>query len=606
MFQYSCNVTLKLRGPIITKSTAAGKYGIDAPFARNEKNQLCLPLDLVRGRLKQAMVEINEAVGGSFSQSISSWFGEVSNETIGSYVPDRARLNFTDFIYNGVSKDNQIFRIRIDSERGSVQQGAYQVVEAPFQSGEEVDFAGTISFFAVDQNSANQIGKTIHQCLSWITSFGSQKSIGFGQLISVSATTPLQAQPKSFGTSVTSSDETHFDLALSPKALFCLTSGQIDQNLFESDDSISGGALKGLIATTWLKLLGQNGDVRAGVDPSRPELCQSFDKIRFTHAFPAKRPTRKRPVTIPYSIVADRAGRLHDVSLFAEPVLIDGSAPSFFMDWKRKVSDMANVAFRWELPKHKLDVHHQHDRKKRKAEEAKLFAYDSVSPHEHEWLCTVDLSRIAAPDRGHAATQLRDLLGNQLMDLGKTKAGVEVDWLGKDAFTRSHESNTSIRDGRWIITLQTDALLCDPSELSETSGAAELKKAYELVWDELSGGSLKLAYYFAGQHLAGGRYLHQRFQSGKPYNPFLLTNAGSVFVLNPTAGNDEKAKATIEDWLAHGLPLPTWASERYKRNNETGDHWSNCPYIPENGYGEIAVNLETHWSLKPEGGYDEV
>jgi len=311
-------------------------------------------------------------------------------------------------------------------------------------------------------------------------------------------------------------------------------------------------------------------------------------------------------VVIPYSIVADVNGQLHDVALAANPILINNRAPGFFMDWKRKTQNDAETKFGWDKPKHKLDVHHQHDREKRKAEEAKLFAYDAVVPHEHEWLCSIDLSRVEQAERTKVAEQLHDVLRQELKDLGKTKASVKADWQEKESIGAKYASDTTLRDGLWIITLQTPALICDVKQLNEASGEAELRAAYEAAWDDLSEGLLRLDYYFAGQHLAGGKYLHMRFQNGKPYNPFFLTDAGSVFILSPTDGNEQRAAAKVEDWLSHGLPLPNWAVERYNRNSTPGSHWTNCPYIPENGYGEIAVNLDVHWLLKPNGGDDEV
>jgi hypothetical protein len=607
VIDYSLTVTLKLKGPIMTKSTAAGNYGIDAPFARNEKKELCLPLDLVKGRLRQALSEIHEAVGNAFNPPILEWFGKGSGESVGNYAPERGLLTFTDFIYDGTdAKDNRIFRIRIDNERGSVKQGAYQVIEAPFQAGEDASFKGAINFFAASQNEANDIGEQIRQGFCWITSFGSQKSIGFGQLISVDVIQPQPVQPRASISANIAADHTHFDLVVKPLALFCLTNKRVDQNLFESDDIISGGALKGSIATTWLKRLGRRGEIAASIDPTRDELCKNFEKIRFTHAFPVMRGTRTRPVAIPYSTVADKDNKLHDVALFSKPVLIKGSAPSFFMDWKRKASDEANAKFGWDRPKHKLDVHHEHDREKRKAKEARLFAFDAVDPQEHEWLCTVDLSRVPQNERAQVASQLQYLLRYELKDLGKTKSSISVEWQGQNAFTPKYQPNPNPPEGLWVVTLQTPALICDPKELNETSGADELRIKYENAWLDLSDDSMTLERYFAGQHLAGGVYLHNRFQSGKPYNPFLLTDAGSVFVLKSTEGNEQKVKAKIEDWLSYGLPLPSWAVGQYERNNKAGNHWTNCPYIPENGYGEIAVNLNVHWERDAEEAYDEV
>ena len=80
-----------------------------------------------------------------------------------------------------------------------------------------------------------------------------------------------------------------------------------------------------------------------------------------------------------------------------------------------------------------------------------------------------------------------------------------------------------------------------------------------------------------------------------------LTTAGSVFVLRPRPSRETDACLTVREWLATGLPLPAWAEARYARNDQAGDHWTNCPYLPENGYGQVAVNLGVHWDLQPNG-----
>ena len=46
-------------------------------------------------------------------------------------------------------------------------------------------------------------------------------------------------------------------------------------------------------------------------------------------------------------------------------------------------------------------------------------------------------------------------------------------------------------------------------------------------------------------------------------------------------------------WMSGGLPLPKWALAEYGQYNRA--LWENCPFVPENGYGEIAVNLAWHW-----------
>jgi hypothetical protein len=208
-----------------------------------------------------------------------------------------------------------------------------------------------------------------------------------------------------------------------------------------------------------------------------------------------------------------------------------------------------------------------------------------IVPDGHEWEGLVDLSRVDASKREKVLSQLIDLLGYGMNAWGKTKTSAET-WITGAA---RMDGAPSIDGNHYVVTLQTPAILCDPDDLNEASGKQELSDSYEKVWAELSGGTVKLVRYFAQQTLAGGYYLHERFQSKKAYYPWLLTDAGSVFVLEAINGG---AGQMIDDWVKHGLKLPKWAVERYGSDSLPGDHWKCCPYIPENGYGEIAVNIQ--------------
>ncbi|MFZ4987298.1 MAG: hypothetical protein ACOYLF_17735, partial [Blastocatellia bacterium] len=127
----------------------------------------------------------------------------------------------------------------------------------------------------------------------------------------------------------------------------------------------------------------------------------------------------------------------------------------------------------------------------------------------------------------------------------------------------------------------------------------DLYQLYHEIWSQLSDGSLHLCHFFASQSLAGGFYLHRRFRETQPkYYPFLLTNPGSVFVLRK---EQNAAGQFIRDWLQHGLPLPDWAQQRYAPPGTPGEHWDYCPYIRQNGFGEIAVNLQHHIPEPGEG-----
>lgn len=82
-----------------------------------------------------------------------------------------------------------------------------------------------------------------------------------------------------------------------------------------------------------------------------------------------------------------------------------------------------------------------------------------------------------------------------------------------------------------------------------------------------------------------------RFKAGADYAPHLLTSAGSVFVLG--ISKPEKAGRARTHWMVKGLPLPEWTRERYGDGPGPVD-WRRCPFTAEDGYGEVAINLECH------------
>jgi hypothetical protein len=589
-------------------------------MARNERDEYCLPRTLVKDCLCEGVRTLRD-VDPSFAAKMDDWFGERSEKATqsgggGSSVePYRALLRWGDFTHPSVARTGgNTFRIRIDRARGAADEGAYQVIETPFAPGERVTFEGAVEFFAED-DEAREIQRAIAFGFNWLMSAGALKNIGFGELVESGVETCADDAAQDAAPSA-SFGGAGFDLIVRPETPFCLARRRTNPNLFESDSVIPGGALKGSLATTWLRMSGRRSANYVAVSGDASALARNFHLVRFSHAFPSERPKKtggsaRRAVAPPLSLVKAGDGKLYDVALCEGPGLVGApaSAPSFQIDWKDDDYAEVDRMFGREWPPHELQVRTSIERGR--AKESELFAYEKIVPGGYEWYAKADLSRIADDaERAEAERQLCELLARGLRDLGKTKSRASVEMLPPGAVKPKQVSKPKERDGVWIVALQTPALLCDPRPLDETSGAAELRAAYEQTWDSLSGGALALVRYFAAQSLAGGRYLRERFQAGKPYNPFLLTDAGSVFVLRAKrdeagAENAElkgKAAGLIEAWLAHGLPVPDWAGELYARGDYDGAHWSNNPFVPENGYGEINVNLPVHWDRKPVKG----
>lgn len=598
MFQVKLDVTLTLEGPILTKSSVPGSYGADASMAKNDSNKYIIPGTLVKGRLRQAWEELKDIASYISDDEINKLLGNKSGNSDNSEPvdPSRAILRFSDFVSEKESVKT-LHRIRIDEDKGTVAKGAILIMETPFAPKEEVCFHGQIEFIATDQNEITKNIDYIKKGLMWINSLGSERTVGFGKLVNVNISQrENQIQPLIETSAVSKNGK--LCLIMMPKSPFCIAKRRIDENLFESEIFIPGNAIKGTIATMWRQLLGCNEDkeIDENFDSERNQLCKYFDKIRFRHAFPVESSETKRPVSPPLSLVKIKDDKsYYDVALCDTPVLINGNAPEFRVDWKD--SSDVDKDFGWINPKKELRVRTAINREKRKSEENKLFAYEMIVPTGFRWISWIDMGLIPEDERTDVEKQLRGLLAIGLNGLGKTKASVSAELEDYSHVQPFYSSKLEPIDNQYIVTLQTPAILCDPKELNETSGKIELFNAYEKIWKQMSDDSLTLKRYFASQSLAGGYYLHRRFREGKQYRPYLLTDAGSVFVLRVV--DEAKAKEKIEEWFNYGLPLPKWAKEEYKRNGREGDHWSNCPYIRENGYGEIAVNIDIHISKKP-------
>jgi hypothetical protein len=123
-----------------------------------------------------------------------------------------------------------------------------------------------------------------------------------------------------------------------------------------------------------------------------------------------------------------------------------------------------------------------------------------------------------------------------------------------------------------------------------------MRREYEDAWRSLSRGALELVSYFHRVSLAGGDYLKNRFQHKQSeYRPYLLTDAGSTFVLRASGA---EASTLIDCWARFGLPLQKEVAVFYGLPvNDPTNWWQRCPYLPENGYGEILVNAAPRYPL---------
>ena len=613
-------VTLVVQGPILTAASSAGAIGLDALAARDDEGRPVIHGTHLLGKLRDTAVRLKDT-----SEAAKSVFAALGEKDLGA-GQKRKSLRFGDLTARDpVPSDRARTRIAIDADAGTASDGALQTLETPFAAGARVTFQGELSI--LDDAT---LFEHIQTLLRFVPQLGGERTTGFGRLLDATiepapastwATHPVVAP------SALESARWHLTLRL--REPFCLAGTPVGSNLFKGQDVIPGGALKGAIATM---LAAANGDSRrqeiATTLAEHSPLARWFDHLRIGHATPTRASVagtrtitgddaglrqsltlvRRRPW--PFSL-ASAKGELFDLALTDGPCLIDGEAPAFLHDWKSEWGAVKR-RFGWDEPERQLLVRTAMDPDKRSSKTGELFAYEMVLTHEHLWQDFLDLANIDEADRSAVIRDLRNLLANGLMGIGKTDAVADIRLDPETASDPAPDEAGFVTEiaGKphpcWVVTLATPALLVSPEAFRHKDpwdAARRLHTAYDHSFQDLSNGKLRLVRHFTWHTLSGGVFQAARYMRGRTYQPWLLTATGSTFVLRPT-GKPNDARAQLLNWHRHGLHLPKSARDFYDLKGTDHDLWNTCPYIRQNGYGEIALNMKEHRSLRPTGRFE--
>lgn len=589
---------IMVQTPFLTQNSSAGRWGLDAVMARDAHGRLMIAGTLLDGRLRHlALQECTHFA------PLLEWLGQPAKDDL---VPQRARLYFSDLrqldspvpeIAQPKSPSNlpSLTRIQIDPDTGAVKHGALQVIEQAALPGAELHFIGQVRI-QLSHAEADTACKLLRAALPLLDSLGALQGIGFGRILKVCLAAP---QPPTHQLPTLPKLE---DGAPSPQAWqlelgfdesFCFAGRSIESsNLFSSYQHVPGAAIKGALANNWLALHGKSGRVGdyPGFDPLRPALENAFDDLHITDAVwsPPSLGTPLHP--LPLS-VAQFGKDLYDLAAYACPVLVNGEAPSFQLDWKddwRTAMGVAALRDYRQASDHGDDwlatevrVRTAIDPALRRAEDGKLFAYELCAPEAtHRFITTLRFGP-GTEDREAATQQLLSLLvtlRGTLAGLGKTKA---------EALIHAIEPCPPVAIApapQYTLWLLSPALLLAGKAYASSRA---LRLAYDAVFKQISGSCLQLSHYYALHEPAGGEYLSRRF-GRKDHAPWLLTGAGSVFVLAPAPGKEADAASLLEAWQTWGLPLPGWLKAAGAMD------FKHCPFRPQEGFGQVRINDPAH------------
>ncbi len=603
MKKYVSQVSLTVLGPFLTAATGVEVYGLQKAFHRDYKGKPVIPASHIKGKLKMALEELAQAGDYPTEVDILRWFGAPSAEK--SYEPVPGILEFSDFTCEAEKHSSRRSRIAINHQSLTAAENQLREVEEAFKSSAGILCKGTITFFAISEKEALDLNRALWLGFKWLTSLGAEKGVGFGRMFKVQVSAPKEQIVRKIDASSFAAGDT---LHLRIQPLEPIIIGGIKKrrtNYVPSEKILSGGLIKGALAAclnrahgitpAHRELSGEN----AGLFPGFEALVMNFADIRVTHAFSTYL-DQPRPVKLPISAVESGAGYV-DTALSAEryPMLND-QALAYFIDWKSPREFWGDAA-----PKEIFVTRTEIDDDSRRSLEGQLFTYSFLCPEDDdgapiEWVCNVDFSGIAdSGTRQKVKHEFAQAVHAYLEQLGKLDASMRVEV--RNGYAQPvMEFDDLIKDGVILITLQSDALMLNPEQVRQLSPTEDLEQLYAAFWQEISGGSsscMELIDFYAHQTFKGG-YLYHRYlgaveRGKKPdnYHPYYLTAAGSVFKLRAT--NEHKAREYLTKWLKSGLDLPLWAKAEYSQYERP--FWQNCPFVPENGFGEIAVNLKWHW-----------
>ncbi len=608
---YTYELQLTFCGPLISQAAGTLSFGVDSAMLRDDQGKPALNGSLVRGNIREAMLlfaaELEVMGNHKISQkTVHDWFGRGSSNDLNEdkgFEPGTAKVAF-DFLWRlsagSEHKDDQYrSRISIEAETGKVKQGHLQVIEDCFPPGSQPVFNGYVRAVLGNEQEADKFQRLLEMALDYIPAMGSFKGIGFGRLKEFKVLPLATADCAEQGSvdDQLSGDEVHIGFAFTPDRAFCLGKPRLpDSNRIVSDDIISGNVIKALLANA----IEQEKGKPIEQEGKKPDDLQ-FDRWQISHCLPVHHSIRERlHRIIPLSVAItgknkDKKPLFQDLCRISLQDAVQQpweTAPKFQPDWKGKDDYWKAINYPIpacddgqqapDSPKRRLQVRTAIKSETQTAEESQLFSMECVVPDHFVWRGNINLQDVDDSKRADALRAIRAVAG-KLSGLGKTKANLTQVALYPQAFSKPEGSDTQVsvtQGDQVVLTLLTAARLFERGwERKDAAQTAE--HLYQHYWREVSEGSLDLHNFFAQQHMQGGAYHYHRFQSKDgclDYMPEWLTNAGSVFVLK--VNDKEKAQQFLNDWLQQGLPVPEGDSIT----------WEDSPYLPEHGFGEIAVN----------------
>lgn len=571
MTRRSFILKLDVRSPFLFAALEPSAHGVDSSALRDPEQRPRIPGDHLRGHLRHAMI----ALFGESSDEVRALFGAASPDRgrsssgaqdepqrgaiiVGDLVATSYRTSSGRTVPFSQRRMTLAHRVQIDEETGAADEGMLQVVElaAPYDS--VVSFEGLITVRPTGPGGLRvppSIDATLKQLLELISHVGAMKSAGFGEVESFALV--LVEKPHAVTTGATPGDRIALDLVFDRPLLVDVYKQAF--NVSVGGSIIPGGALKGALAAA----LEDAGVIKQPVGP----LAEALSRICFSHAFPLSGDClADRAIPAALACVGEEY-RLCLSDHDADDILANGP-PIYSGDWKdedwggarttlqRPAADLLRQA-RGRVAINKSGV----------AATGRLFITDLVETTDQRW--RVFLDRNGADQA--LFEQVIATFRNGFAGLGRTGAVVCAESEAADA-----RPTLDAGAGKVVILLETPTIM---TSLADRTSASDQYLAY---FKDLLGVGVSAVRSVATRRLAGDFYAYRyRANPTALYAPFELTDAGAIFELTV----DETAAKCLTSYLLLRY-LPPRVNGNMLRDAE---EWRRCPFMPQNGYGEISI-----------------
>lgn len=572
--RFELDIELTVKSPFLFQGLANALMGIDAAHLRDEDGRPLIPADQVRGVLKEAMEDIAVAAPKLVTAAdIRRLFGAQSAEveigkegSVEHDVPQRAELIFTDLVADCLAgAAGETTRVQIDDETGAVKTGHMQVIELVAPFGREVTFKGGLIAFLVPGDAKRQI-EAMTAAFKTVASIGAFKSAGFGEITECSVT-----ERKATALDIPVVDEAKLQQCYLIKfdRPILVDATWVADNAISGAAIVPGAVLKGALAERLR---------RAGVDPGgASKLAQALSSMRISHAFPVTETEAPLLEPLPLSLVAVKSGDRFEFGdalkvPFGKGAMISGETALFSTDWKDGAFGEAATLLghaKGDLPI-ELPRTHTAIGEQGIAEDQKLFTTIARSTRGRKWMVNVDGGTDSLEYR-----QLTALLLEGLDGIGRTGAHATIEPCVR---TDPPPQPRCVKDkpDQFVIVLRTPAMMTDPC------AGGDAKTQYERYFESICPDAT-LKNFYAAQRLAGRYLATRRRVYGATYYPFVLSEPGSTFLLEAKPGMTAALNRGLQMLMRTGLPVVALTGAAPLS-------WRNCPFMPENGFGEITVD----------------